>query len=400
MKKLKIAVGVILILGIVAYLAIPLMVSKAGGDFEELTTTYSPATEKMLDSLFEKTDTVHDYHCHIVGVGQGNTKCYVNANMAEGKDALESLKFKVYLSASGVTDRNKIDEQYQSRLVSLIESMPFPYVAHILAFDKFYDEDGVEDLSKTTFYTPNDYVIALSRKHPDLFRPCISIHPYRKDALVALAKYGKMGVKQVKWLPNAMGINPSHEKCIPFYEIMKKYDMTLLSHAGHEQAVHAEELQAFGNPLHLRVPLDLGVNVILAHCGTLGENIDLDHPENGEVSNYDLFLRLINEPQYDGLLRADISATSQYNRYEEGFQVLDESKALKSKLVYGSDYPLPAINFLTRTSDIEEDGYITAEEKDALNELYASNPLLFDVALKRLIQSSEGNRLEKKIFLK
>jgi len=181
---------------------------------------------------------------------------------------------------------------------------------------------------------------------------------------------------------------------------MKKYDMTLLSHAGHEQAVHAEELQAFGNPLHLRVPLDMGVKVILAHCGTLGENIDLDNPENGEVSNYLLFLRLMNEDKYKPLLRSDISAISQYNRYQEGFQVLDESEEIKSRLVYGSDYPLPGINFLTRTSSIQKDGFITSMEEEVLNEIYESNPLLFDVVLKKLVRSKSGNKFNREVFLK
>ncbi len=400
MKWVKLVVAFIGMIFLIGYLSKPWAVTKAGGDFDEVVNLYSEDTQKIIDSLFSKQDTIHDYHCHIVGIGQGATGCYVNSNMSDGEDFVESIKFDVYLSASGVTDMKKVDEQFLNRLKALVKNMPTPFVAHILAFDKYYDEQGETDLSKTTFYVPNEYVWKVAQANTDIFEPCISIHPYRKDALTELEKYGKLGVKQVKWLPNAMGINPSHEKCIPFYEIMKKYGMTLLSHAGHEQAVHAEELQAFGNPLHLRLPLEMGVIVILAHCGTLGENLDLDNPENGEVSNYELFLRLMNEPKYDELLRADISAISQYNRYEEGFQVLDESDELKSKLVYGSDYPLPAINFLTRTSSIEEDNYITPAEEEVLNEIYKSNPLLFDVVLKKLIRSKKGNRFDDKVFLK
>ena len=396
-KQLLGFIGVILLLG---YLVKPFAIKKIGGDFEGIKSVYSSATQTMIDSLFTNQDTIHDYHCHLIGLGQNNTGCYVNENMAKGEDLAEYIKFEVYLSASGVTDKGKVDEQYLERLKSLVKNMPSPFIAHILAFDKFYDESGKADLEKTTFYVPNKYVFKVATANPEIFAPCISIHPYRKDALSELEKYGKLGVKQVKWLPNAMGINPSHILCVPFYDIMKKYDMTLLSHAGHEQAVHAEELQAFGNPLHLRLPLDMGVKVILAHCGTLGENVDLDNPENGEVSNYELFLRLMNEPKYNELLHADISAISQYNRYEEGFQVLDESNDLKSKLVYGSDYPLPAINFLTRLSSIESDGYITEEEEGALEEIYESNPLLFDVVLKKIIRSKKGNRFSDEVFLK
>jgi len=400
MKRAKKFLGFIGVLLLLGFLLEPFAVDKVGGDFEVLTTEYSPETQKIIDSLFSNQDTIHDYHCHLIGVGQNGTGCYVNDNMDERENWVDAIKFDVYLSASGVTDKEKIDEQYIKRLASLVASMPTPFVSHLLAFDKFYNEDGLEDLEKTTFYVPNEYVLKVVKKYPDLFEPCVSIHPYRKGALAELEKYGKMGVKQVKWLPNAMGINPSHEKCIPYYEVMKKYDMTLLSHAGHEQAVHAEELQAFGNPLHLRVPLDMGVKVILAHCGTLGENIDLDNPENGEVSNYLLFLRLMNEDKYKPLLRSDISAISQYNRYQEGFQVLDESEEIKSRLVYGSDYPLPGINFLTRTSSIQKDGFITSMEEEVLNEIYESNPLLFDVVLKKLVRSKSGNKFNREVFLK
>jgi hypothetical protein len=41
----------------------------------------------------------------------------------------------------------------------------------------------------------------------DMFLPCVSVHPYRKDALEELEKYAAQGVHLVKWLPNSMGYN-------------------------------------------------------------------------------------------------------------------------------------------------------------------------------------------------
>jgi uncharacterized protein len=49
----------------------------------------------------------------------------------------------------------------------------------------------------------------------------------------------------VKWLPNAQGIDPSNDLCIPFYEKMKEYKMFLLCHCGEERAVESEEFQVF-----------------------------------------------------------------------------------------------------------------------------------------------------------
>jgi mannonate dehydratase len=55
-------------------------------------------------------------------------------------------------------------------------------------------------------------------------------------------------------------------------------------------------------------------------------------------------------------------------------------------LVNGSDYPLPAINVVIRTTSLVKQGYLTADERVCLNEIYDYNPLLFDFALKRTIR--------------
>lgn len=63
-----------------------------------------------------------------------------------------------------------------------------------------------------------------------------------------------------------MNINPADPRCVPCYEVMKKYGMALLSHTGEEKAVEAEALQRWGNPLLLRHPLDHGVKGSLSFC--------------------------------------------------------------------------------------------------------------------------------------
>jgi len=73
----------------------------------------------------------------------------------------------------------------------------------------------------------------------------------------------------------------------------RELGLVLLSHAGEEQAVEAEEHQELGNPLRLRRALDRGVRVIVAHCASLGEGKDLDDPEGASADSFDLFLRLL-----------------------------------------------------------------------------------------------------------
>lgn len=262
------------------------------------------------------------------------------------------------------------------------------YKSAILALDKHYNEDGRVDIDKTQFYVPNSYVYDLSQKYQDLFIPVISVHPYRKDALEELEHWAARGVKMVKWLPNAMGIDPSLARNDAFYEIMKRYDMVLLSHVGHEQAVGGEAEQELGNPLRLRRPLDHGVTVIMAHCASLGTCRDLDNPDlkSNNVACFDLFLKMAEEKRYEQLLYGDISAMLQTNRLPQPIIELLRRPDLSERLVNGTDYPLIAINSLIRTKDLVKNGLITTEERQALNEIYEYNPLLFEFVAKRTIR--------------
>jgi hypothetical protein len=74
-----------------------------------------------------------------------------------------------------------------------------------------------------------------------------------------------------------MGLDPSDERCIPFYKKCKELGLVILCHTGREHSVdagfHDNEL---GNPLRLRLPLDMGVTVIAAHCATEGDCCDTD----------------------------------------------------------------------------------------------------------------------------
>ena len=204
----------------------------------------------------------------------------------------------------------------------------------------------------------------------------------------------------VKWLPNAMGIDPADELCDPFFRKMKELDLVLLSHGGEEKAVEAQEDQRFGNPLLLRRALDHGVKVIIAHCAGLGDNEDLDSKNRMRVPNFDLFLRLMSEKRYEGLLFADISAMTQYNRIGRPLTTILQREDLHERLVNGSDYPLPAINVLIRTSALRKQAYITSDERTWLNEIYDYNPLLFDLVLKRAIRiPGTERRLPPKVFM-
>ena len=136
----------------------------------------------------------------------------------------------------------------------------------------------------------------------------------------------------------------------------------------------------------MRKALDCGVKVIIAHCASAGKNIDLDNPQKGKLHNFDLFMRRMNEKKYEGLLFADISGVTQFNRMDKTLGTLLKRKDIHARLVNGSDYPLPAVNLLIQTGKLVRKGYITKEEQKALNEIYDYNPLLFDFVVKRIIR--------------
>ena len=382
------------------------LIHTLGGAFrnepEELKDRLSTKSADLVKRAYDEIDSARlvDHHTHIAGIGTGNSNNFVNAKMRSWAHPFHHLKFKVYLSAAGVDDVADADAGMVKRLVNLVRHLPNAGKHRLLAFDKNYSPDGSPNLEKTEFYVPNEYVFKLAEQYPDLFIPNISVNPYRPDALEELERWARRGARIVKWLPNAMGIDPSDSRCDSFYQKMKELDLILLSHGGEEKAVEADEDQKLGNPLLLRRALDAGVKVIVAHCAGLGDNEDLDDPHKRRISNFDLFLRLMDDKRYEGLVFADISAMTQFNRIGKPLDTILSRSDLQERLVNGSDYPLPAINVLIRTNPLVKRGYIAADERTCLNEIYDYNPLLFDFVLKRTIKlPGTQKRLPAAIFM-
>lgn len=381
------------------------LLKHAGGAFthrpEELKDRLSPRASDLVKASFEDVDPARlvDYHTHVAGLGAGGTGNRVNPKMRSWRHPFHRAKFAVYLSAAGVEDPERADAEFAERLVRLVSHIEPRGKYRLLAFDKHYRPDGTENLEKTEFYVPNEYVFDLAARHPDLFEPVISVHPYRADAVAELERWARRGGRMVKWLPNAMGIDPSAPACDSFYAKMKELGLVLLSHGGEEKAVEAEEDQRLGNPLLLRRALEHGVKTIVAHCASLGENEDLDDRGRKRVHNFRLFLRLVEDRRYDGLVYGDISAMTQFNRIGHPLSAVIEREDLHGRLVNGSDYPLPAINLLIRTKPLVRAGYLTADEAASLKEIYGFNPLLFDYALKRCLKLPGTNkRLPARVF--
>jgi len=390
--KISLFAAIAVTVGVLSFWACSRVVNELGGAFsyepEAMETRISDSARHLINQSFADLDGNYliDYHTHVLGLGTACEGCLVHPGSYDFFSPLRRFRFNIYLSASGIVNPEKADQEYLDRLARLVRGIKYPMKSAILAFDKHYNLDGSENLEKTEFYVPNSYIYELSKRYPDIFIPVISIHPYRVDAIEELNRWGRQGVKMVKWLPNAMGIDPSHPRATAFYRTMKKYDMILLSHTGDEQAVNAGDDQKLGNPVLLRTPLEYGVKVIMAHSASLGVCEDLDSSAPGKVPCFDLFLRMMAEKKYQGLLYGEISATLQHNRMPMPIMEILQRPELQARLVNGSDYPLVAVNSLIRTGELLEAGFITEQERQDLNEIYDFNPLLFDFVLKRTIK--------------
>jgi len=334
---------------------------------------------------------VWDLHVHVVGLGAGGTGCEVGPAMRSHWRPLHRLQFDLYRAAAGIGDEATADRDYVERLLALHRLANPAGKLLAFAFDHRVRPDGTVDRDGTPFHTPDSWVLELARRHPEIV-PCISVHPHRTDALARLEAGAAAGARAVKWLPAAMGIDPSDAAHEPYYAKLVELGLVLVSHGGRELAVATGSEQELGNPLRLRRALDAGVRVVVAHCAGLGDGLDLDRSGDREVPCFDLFLRLLGESGYAGRLWGDVSAMTAINRCGRPLRELLAAPELHPRLVNGSDYPLPAVDPLFSTRRLASLGYLTPEERRLANGVFDANPLLFDLVVKRCLRVESGGR--------
>jgi mannonate dehydratase len=374
------------------------LINQIGGNFkgppEQLNSAISPEAKRLIAKSFEGIDAsrLADAHVHMIGP-------QVNPTWLSPWHPIRFLRTQVFLSAAGVEGKANVEEQYLGRLEKLIKPFPKDVTFFLYAMDRRYNADGKPDMLNTPYYVANRTVMNIAEKSKGRFVPVVSIHPYRDDAISSLKHWASRGVRYLKWLPNSMGIDPDDARLTDFYRELKKLNVTLLTHTGHEHTFEAINPD-LGNPLLLRRALDLQVRVVALHMASDETSIDLDDPDRRRRPAFDLLLRLMNNPKYDQLLFADMASMSFYNHRARPLRTLMERRDLQNRTVYGSDYPLPGINMATQTSALVRDGFLNAKEAAALEEIYAYNPLLFDYVLKRTVRHPDsGKPLDPEAFM-
>lgn len=289
------------------------------------------------------------------------------------------------LDAARVNDRDQAQVQYISRLLRLIRALPYQSRHYLLALDKPYAPDGTPTEGDSGHFVSNEAVHELAQRYPEHFIPVISVHPYREDAVQALEAWSQRGAKTVRWVPAVQLIDPADEANDAYYAALKRLDMTLLVEAGKAREV-AHSRPELANPLRLRRVLDGGIEVIVSQVSATQSFADLEAADKSEAAGLQLFLRLIDDPKYGALLYGDISAQAYGDRAEQTLLKMLQTPRLFQHLVYGSDYPLPALDAAKQLEMLVTEGFISKQQAEALKEIHRFNPLAFDFALKRSLR--------------
>lgn len=364
-------------------------------------TTPELAASPWLRRIWDGLDPgqVWDSHVHLAGIGDSNSGIVVGPQLSSCIHPLQYGQRLFYMNG-GCAEKGTgtVDASYATRLFNLTEAMPAGCKILLFAFDRFHDQAGQPHPEESTLYVPDAYARQLAEAHPDRFAWAASIHPYRADALDALQASLAGKAKAIKWLPSAMGIDPASPRCDDFYRALAAADLPLIVHGGKEQAIKGENRQHLNNPLRLRRALDAGVRVVVAHCASMGEDVDLDRGQAGSmVSSFALFSRMMMEPRGQERLFGDISAITLRNRSHSIVKTLLTRTDWHNRLLHGSDYPLPGILPLTAPATLAKAGLLPRDAVHDLERTREHNPLLFDLALKRLL-AWQGHSFSTTIF--
>src|SRR5947209_1422095 len=134
-----------------------------------------------------------------------------------------------------LSQNGRQDEDYVQRLVTMLRTSSVQK-AVLFAEDCRYDSAGRPDRANTPFYVPNDYMFSVVRRYRDLFVPCASINPKRRDAIDELERCASLGARVLEIHPPIQDVNPAEARFRPFYRRCGERKIILLFHTGTENA--------------------------------------------------------------------------------------------------------------------------------------------------------------------
>ncbi len=354
----------------------------------------------LIDAAFAgiKAVNVIDVHAHLLGTGDSGSGCHVHDSLYSIWQPIEFLRRKQILSGACVSEsRGEIDRQYVVQLARIWNDFPSGAKSSLFAFDHAYDDRGKRDLEKSTFHVPNAYARAVAQANPERFEWVASVHPYREDAIEAIEEARRGGAIALKWLPSAMNIDWRDKRLSAVFDHLAKTGMPLIAHFGAEKAVKGAHRDEFLNPLYARIPLERGVRLIVAHCASLGSAPDLESASKKSTSCFDLFTRLMSDPNHEKNLFADTSAVFFCNRDASAWRRVLNTTQWHARLLHGSDHPLPGVWPLYDIEALVNANLLDAQSAPTLLSIRRKNAVLFDFVLKRHLRFG-GSRLASNVF--
>ena len=266
-----------------------------------------------------------DMHVHMVGNGHAGSGAWLRLKGWHRWLAGFMLR-QVGLPPSALTsDLEGLFAEYLLKQVRGADSIDGIV---LLAHERVHDPDGKPRDDLGSMFVPNDLVLRLARERKQFFAG-VSIHPARQDALDELERCVEGGAVLMKCLPNCQNIDCAHPRYRRFWERMAELRLPLLAHTGGEHTVPVVN-PAFADPEKLRLPLECGVTVIAAHCGTKSGALDRDY--------FHTWAKLLRE--YPNLY-GDISALVSLNRCGHLRDCLRPE--IVPRILHGSDFPVPVL---------------------------------------------------------
>ena len=190
----------------------------------------------------------------------------------------------------------------------------------------------------------NEQTMQICSQNPD-FLYGANLNPFDDDIEEKFNNALKNKAVLIKILPSYQNIDLSDKRCVNFFEMLKENNMPLLVHTGIEHTIKGGR-QDLNNPTRLELAAKTGVTVIAAHCGTKLNFWEKDY--------FDSWCKLAEK--YENFY-GDLSAMILFYR-KDYLKKLMKNNFLRSKLVFGSDFPCyPYINLNKNQDNIFDDWY-------------------------------------------
>jgi predicted TIM-barrel fold metal-dependent hydrolase len=312
-----------------------------------------------------------DFHVHLFGTGDApglaeNERCFLSPTQKRHRN------YSYLLRLLNIPPDGPLDNPYVKRLVAQLRASSLDRVV-LLAQDGRYDEQGRLDLPRTTsIYVPNRYLFRVVGQYPDLFLPCASINPKRRDALEELNYCYEQGARVLKIHPPTQDVDPGDRRFQPFFRRCAELRIIVMVHTGTE---HSAEIVGndYSDPRRLALALEVGCLVIACHSG-MGAFFDKE----------DFYPHLVTMMQQYPNLYCDTAVLASMFRWRNLSRMV-RNRLVMSRTIHGSDYPFPS-NALVFWHQLGwSDLFRLTAEKNLLER---------DLQLKRAL------RLPKEIFLR